>query len=25
MLEILREDFKVEKAYVQLHVNSKWL
>ncbi|XP_021074555.1 carcinoembryonic antigen-related cell adhesion molecule 5 [Mus pahari] len=22
MLEILREDFKVEKAYVQLHVNS---
>jgi carcinoembryonic antigen-related cell adhesion molecule len=23
MLEILREDFKVEKAYVQLHVNSK--
>ena len=23
MLEILREDFKIEKAYVQLLVNSK--
>jgi carcinoembryonic antigen-related cell adhesion molecule len=25
MLEILRKDFKIEKAYIQLHVNSKWL